>query len=78
MDQSLLARVFAEDHLAGGIDSDGPVDLFLAELALTMNHSPAHRLFGLETLFEAADRDEHFKRLSELAGSINIFGLPDA
>ncbi len=51
-----------------------PHDLWLAELAVT-GSEPGHRLFALETLFEIAQHDDHMRRLRDLAGSIDLFGV---
>jgi glycosyltransferase involved in cell wall biosynthesis len=74
MSTELLRNVFADQLVASGISSDGPHDLWLAELALLAG-SPAHRLFALETFFETAQQDSQLQRLRSLTGSIDLFGL---
>jgi glycosyltransferase involved in cell wall biosynthesis len=73
MNAGLLREIFTADLAAKGISPDGPPDRWLAELAVTAS-SPAHRLFALETLFEIAQDDADFRRLRDLAGSVDVFG----
>jgi glycosyltransferase involved in cell wall biosynthesis len=74
MGPDLIRAVFAEDFAAAGISLLGSHDHWLAELALHAG-SPAHRLFALETLFETAQSDVDLRRLREVAGGLEIFGL---
>jgi glycosyltransferase involved in cell wall biosynthesis len=72
--REFLLEIFAYDIVAHEIETSGASDMWLAELALVAG-TPWHRLFALDTMFDAA-RDEHdFRRLRELAGRINVFGL---
>jgi hypothetical protein len=77
MSAPLLRNVFADELAANGISPDDPHELWLAELALSAG-SPAHRLFALETLFETATHGAHMRRLRDLAGSIDLFGMQPA
>jgi glycosyltransferase involved in cell wall biosynthesis len=74
MDPALLHTLFADDLVANHIDADGRHELWLAELAVTIP-SAAHRLFALETYFDAVKHGSEFARFRDLAGSVDVFGL---
>lgn len=74
MDPDLLLETFAEDLAAREIAADQKSDLWLAELALTTS-SPAHRLFALQTLFDAARQDAELDRFRAVAGTTDVFGI---
>lgn len=75
LEPSLLRDIFADETATFAPLGDN-ADRFLCEVALTVE-SPAHRLFAMQTLFDAAAGSEgDLHRLKELAGSINVFGLP--
>jgi glycosyltransferase involved in cell wall biosynthesis len=74
MNPGLLRKIFAADLAAKGLSPEGPPDLWLAELALGAS-TPAHWMFALETLFEAASSDREFLRLRDAAGSVDVFGF---
>lgn len=71
-----LRHIFAEEIAQNGLaDIDGR-EILLAELALTSSW-PTHALFALDLLFEniSASDDTARKRLIELAGNRDIFGI---
>jgi hypothetical protein len=74
MRSEFLREVFARDLAAKGLDATGPHDLWLVELALTGDY-PAHRLFALQTMFEAARCDADHHRLRDLMGTVDPFGI---
>ncbi len=69
-----IRRVFARDFAACGIACEGSPDFWLAELALRVP-TPAHRLFALQTMFEAAQSDAEMRRLSFVSGRVDVFGM---
>jgi glycosyltransferase involved in cell wall biosynthesis len=69
-----VREIFGEELAAAGVHLTGPHERWLAELALR-EESPAHRLFALETLFDIAQDDADARRLRDLAGSHDVFGL---
>jgi glycosyltransferase involved in cell wall biosynthesis len=71
-----LRRVFAEDIAQNGLAGIDRPEILLAELALTSSW-PIHALFALDLLFGniSASEDSARKRLIELAGSRDIFGV---
>jgi len=71
-----LREIFAEDLLRNGIDASGPSGTWLAELAV-LGETPWHHLFALDTLYEAASDDAGYRRLRELAASVNPFRIPN-
>ncbi|MBV8368549.1 MAG: glycosyltransferase [Candidatus Eremiobacteraeota bacterium] len=71
-----LREIFAEDVLRNGIDASGPSGTWLAELAL-LGETPWHHLFALDTLYEAASDDASYRRLRDLAASVNPFRIPN-
>ena len=72
---ALATAVFAQAIEKMKIDVSLPYELWLTEIALTVNNR-AHRLFALDTLFEATSRfGDHYKRLTELTGTIDVYGL---
>ena len=75
--RELLLEIFAHDVVAHDIDTSGPTDTWLAELALTAG-TPWHRLFALDTMFDAARDERDFRRLRELTGTVNVFSFPEA
>ena len=70
-----LREIFAEDIAQNGIDASGPAGTWLAELAM-LGESPSHLLFALDTLYEAANDDASYRRLRDLAASVNPFRIP--
>lgn len=70
-----LREIFAQDIATHGIDAGRPNGVLLAEVALrgSMRWHPA---FALDSLFAAAAGDDDYRRLRELAGSINAFRIP--
>ena len=70
-----LREIFAEDLAQHAIDASGPAGRWLAELAV-LGETPWHLLFALDTLYEAANDDESYRRLRELAASVNPFRIP--
>jgi glycosyltransferase involved in cell wall biosynthesis len=75
--RELLSEIFAFDVIIHKIDTSRPTDMWLAELAMIAG-TPWHRLFALETMFEAAREERDFARLRELTGALNVFGFPEA
>ena len=75
--RELLLEIFAHDVVAHGVDTSRPTDIWLAELALTAG-TPSHRLFALDTIFDAARGERDFRQLRELTGTVNAFNLPEA
>ena len=69
-----LRQIFAPDIAAGRIGGDMPSHIWLSELALDGAY-PAHKLFALETLYESAENPEDYRRLREMTGSLDLFGL---
>jgi glycosyltransferase involved in cell wall biosynthesis len=74
--RELLSEIFAYDVVVQQIDTNRPTDMWLAELALVAG-TPWHRLFALDTMFDAACDERDFARLRELTGAVNVFGFPD-
>jgi glycosyltransferase involved in cell wall biosynthesis len=74
MRSEFLREIFAPDLAEKGLDATGPHDLWLAELALTGDY-PAHRLFALQTMFEAARCDADHRRLRDVMGTVDPFGI---
>jgi glycosyltransferase involved in cell wall biosynthesis len=74
MDRDLLHMTFADDLAAREMSPDARPELWLAGLALTAS-TPAHWLFALETLFEAATDDAEFVQLRKAAGRFDVFGF---
>jgi glycosyltransferase involved in cell wall biosynthesis len=74
MSAEFLREIFAADLAAHGLDPAGPHHLLLAELALTGSR-PAHRLFALQTMFEAASCDAEHHRLRDVMGEVDAFGM---
>jgi hypothetical protein len=60
--------------VAAKLDADAPIGSLLAELALLGQHPP-HRLFALDTMFEAIPEAGDHPRLIELAGAIEVFAI---
>lgn len=71
-----LREIFAEDLVRNGIDPSGPAGTWLAELAV-LGETPWHHLFALDTLYEAANDDASYRRLRELAATVNPFRIPN-
>jgi glycosyltransferase involved in cell wall biosynthesis len=71
-----LREIFAEDLARNGIDASGPTGVWLAELAV-LGETPWHLLFALDTLYEAANDESSYRRLRELAASVNPFRIPN-
>lgn len=69
-----VKRIFADDIARLDGTGDASANDLLALLALTRN-GPAHRLFGLETLYETAQTIADERRLRYLMGQIDVFGL---
>jgi glycosyltransferase involved in cell wall biosynthesis len=74
MNSEFLRDIFAGDLAAKGLDAAGPHDLWLAELVLASS-LPAHRLFVLQTMFEAANCDADNHRLRDAMGEVDVFGM---
>lgn len=76
MKPEFLREIFTGDlgEKKTGTSLSGSHDLWLVELALKA-HSPAHRLFALETLYEVAKEAGDLRRLRELTGDIDLFGI---
>ena len=75
--RELLLEIFAHDVVVHNVDTSRPTDIWLAELALTAG-TPWHRLFALDTMFDAARDERDFRRLRELTGAVNVFSFPEA
>lgn len=73
----VLEEAFAQELSEKRIDTQGAADIWLAELALTIESS-AHRLFALQTLFETAQSDEELRSLRDRMGTIDVFGIAAA
>jgi hypothetical protein len=71
-----LRHIFAEEIARNGLAEIDQPEILLAELALTSSW-PIHALFALDLLFEniSSSDDNARKRLIELAGSRDIFGV---
>jgi hypothetical protein len=75
MEPEFAREVFNEDLRTLGIDSNRSFGAWLAELALRSTRS-AHKLFGLETMFEECKVvEEECRRLIELTGKIDPFNI---
>jgi glycosyltransferase involved in cell wall biosynthesis len=74
MNNEFLREIFASDLAAKGLDAAGPHGLWLAQLVLTSS-VPAHRLFALQTMFEAATGAADHHRLRDAMGEVDVFGL---
>ena len=74
--RELLLEIFEPDLVAHTIDTTRPTDIWLVELALAAG-TPWHRLFALDTMFDAARDERDLRRLRELTGNVNVFGFPD-
>jgi len=72
MAPELIREVFARDLT--NIDSNLPASILLGELALTANPA-AHRLFGLETLFQEAKNGFDARGLFKLTGCVDAFNI---
>jgi hypothetical protein len=70
----LLCAIFEGDIARCEIDTERPNSVWLADVAL-LGTQPWHRLFALESLFEAATQPRDFRRIRELGGTLDIFGL---
>jgi hypothetical protein len=73
MSSEFLREIFADDLAANGLDPAGPHVFWLAELSLTTSR-PAHRLFALQTMFEAASCDADHHRLRDVMGEVDVLG----
>jgi len=74
--REFLSEIFAYDVVVRKIDTSRPTDMWLAELALVAG-TPWHRLFALDTMFEAARDESDFARLRELTGTVDVFGFAE-
>lgn len=74
LSEELAREIFAADIAAHGIDASRPLPIWLGELALHGPH-PAHRLFALQSIFDAAREDADVKRLHQLTGSVDALGI---
>jgi len=77
MSPELIFEVFANDMAERKLDAAKGRDACLAELALSVP-SPAHRLFACETLFEIARSDQDIRRIRDVLGRTDIFGIEAA
>jgi hypothetical protein len=75
LSRAAIREIFAREIKDAGLDADGPIGSLLAELALRGEHPP-HKLFALDTMFEAAtpEAGDH-PRLIELAGALDVFAI---
>jgi glycosyltransferase involved in cell wall biosynthesis len=74
MRSEFLRDIFASDLAANRLDAAGPHEFWLAELAFTSPHR-AHQLFALQTMFEAANCDADHRRLRDVMGAVDPFGI---
>jgi glycosyltransferase involved in cell wall biosynthesis len=72
--RQLLCAIFADDIAHCSIDTERPNNVWLADVAL-LGSQPWHRLFALETLFDSATEPGDFRRIRDLSGTLDIFGL---
>ncbi|TFH08815.1 MAG: glycosyltransferase [Nitrosomonadales bacterium] len=70
----LLTSTFSKDIARIGLSSDDPYEVWIPELALTIN-SPAHNLFALQLMFDTAKDINDIHRLRDYTGRINIFNI---
>ncbi len=75
--RELLLEIFAPDLASHHIDTRRPTGMWLAEIAVAAG-TPWHALFALDTIFHGAHDERDFRRIHELAGTLNVFGLPEA
>eukprot|EP01037_Dinobryon_pediforme_P012947 gene12947-13047_t len=68
----VLQRAFRADCDAAQIDRRHPTEIWLAELALYAG-TTSHRVFALQTLFDATETIADQHRLRELTGSVDVF-----
>lgn len=73
MEPRLIFEVFAGEVARAGIDTSIRPEFLVADMALSVG-SPAYDLFALQLLFDKGETVDDFHRLSNLAGSLDIFG----
>ena len=75
LDPGFACKIFANDLAKWGIDTNQRFEIWLGELALN-SASPAHRLFALDTMFEASAMAKgECRRLIEWTGKVDVFNL---
>jgi glycosyltransferase involved in cell wall biosynthesis len=73
IDLKLLTSTFSKDIARIGLSADDPYEIWLSELAFTVN-SRGHNLFALQLMFDTAKDISDFHRLRDHTGRINSFG----
>lgn len=74
MESRLIREIFTEERAGAGLEESIGTELLLAEMAMTVG-TPAYDLFALQVLFDFAENVDDFKRLSSLAGQLDIFRM---
>jgi glycosyltransferase involved in cell wall biosynthesis len=69
-----LQEIFRDDIDAAGIDLNQPLPMWLAEIA-KRGERRGHKLFALELMYEALEGTEGSRRLVELSGTLDPFGI---
>jgi glycosyltransferase involved in cell wall biosynthesis len=72
--RAMIAQVFAREIASAKLDAEGSVDVVLGELAL-LGVNPLHKLFALDSMFDAMRDAGDPSRLIELTGAIDVFAI---
>ena len=72
--RAMIGQIFAHEIASAKLDAGAPVGALLGELAL-LGVNPPHKLFALDTMFEATSDAGDHPRLIELTGAIDVFAI---
>jgi hypothetical protein len=77
MPPALIGEIFAPELGDHVLADEGGAKRFVAEIAMNMP-LPSYRLFGMQTLFEAAQDRADYARLRTLTGQTDLFNFLNA